>query len=271
MVRGRQYSEKGLDNFMSKVLVFDTETTNAGEKPFVYNIGWCVLDTDEGIIVEKKDYVVDQTYNNIMLFSTAYYADKRDLYTRKMRGRKTLLRKFGIILNDLRKTIEYYDIAQAYAYNSDFDKRVFKFNCEFFNKPNPFDDVEIFDIWAYASQYISNSEKYKAFCENHEYFTESGNYSGNAETVYRYISGNLDFEEEHTALSDSIIECEILQACINNGAEYGTKYRLDKIIPRLVPQTLTIKSDNETFTFDYLTKKVYKKKNLIILKKPLDK
>ena len=59
-----------------KICVFDTETTNL-EKPFCYNVGFLIYDTDEQKILEKKEFVIEQVWHNIPLFSTAYYADKR--------------------------------------------------------------------------------------------------------------------------------------------------------------------------------------------------
>ena len=36
----------------------------------------------------------------------------------------------------------------------------------------------------------------------------------NAETVYKYLTKNADFEEEHTGLADVHIELEILCKCL---------------------------------------------------------
>jgi hypothetical protein len=43
------------------------------------------------------------------------------------------------------------------------------------------------------------------------WITEAGNVRTNAEKVYAYLSGDLDFIESHTALHDAQIETEILQ------------------------------------------------------------
>ena len=41
------------------ILVFDTETANL-EKPFCYNVGYVIYNTDEQKIVLARDYVVEQ-------------------------------------------------------------------------------------------------------------------------------------------------------------------------------------------------------------------
>ena len=48
----------------------------------------------------------------------------------------------------------------------------------------------------------------------HGYITDSGNLRMSAEICYRYISGNNDFVEQHTAFADASIEAEILFAIL---------------------------------------------------------
>ena len=40
--------------------------------------------------------------------------------------------------------------------------------------------------------------------------TEKGNIQTKAEVVYRYLTGNVEFVEEHTGLADVMVEKEIL-------------------------------------------------------------
>ena len=48
-------------------------------------------------------------------------------------------------------------------------------------------------------------------------YTNKGNIMTNAEVVYQYITDQEDFKEDHTALSDAIIESEILARIFANG------------------------------------------------------
>ena len=41
---------------MQKLIVFDTETTNTMDDPFVYDIGWAVIDLD-GNVYETASFV----------------------------------------------------------------------------------------------------------------------------------------------------------------------------------------------------------------------
>lgn len=247
------------------IVVFDTETTSVN-KPFCYNIGYNIVEVETGKSLLKRDYVVEQVWHNTMLFATAYYAEKRPKYVKAMRPRKTLMKKYGYICHKMIKDFIDYEVVGAYAYNSPFDDGVFTFNSDWYKCVNPFDNMPIFDIRGYAHQFIVN-EDFKKFCEDNGYFTESGNYSTTAETVYRYITGNTDFIEDHTALSDSEIETDILLHCIRNGAEVNTAYEVKRSIERKIEKTLTLKDrEGESHEFPYKTIRINKEKTKITLK-----
>ena len=212
-------------------MIFDTETTDL-KKCFCYDVGYVIIDNDSGETVVAKHFVVEQIWHNDPLFSTAYYAEKRKGYVTLMRTRKATLKKWGYIMQEMIRDIKVFGITDAYAYNSDFDEKVFEFNCDWFKTNNPFDTVAIHDIWAYASNFISNFDDYKEFCEANKFFNESGNYSGNAENVYRFISGYTDFVEQHMGLYDAQIEAEILKECINRGADFEKDYPLIRVLSR---------------------------------------
>ena len=76
------------------IAIFDTETTSL-DKPFCYNIGYLIVDTENHDTLIKRDYVVEQVWHNPMLFTTAYYADKRDIYIKRMRAKTVKMEKYG--------------------------------------------------------------------------------------------------------------------------------------------------------------------------------
>ena len=248
------------------IVVFDTETTSL-EKPFCYNVGYIIADLD-GNIFCKKDFVVEQVWHNPMLFTTAYYSDKKELYISRMKGKKATMEKFGYIMQEMIRDFKAYNVELAFAYNSPFDKGVFEFNCEWFKCNNPFDNIEIRDIMNFVHTFIAFRKEYQAFCETNELFTESGNYSTSAETLFRYITQNLDFEEEHTALADSLIEFEILRTCvIEYGADITAVYKRYSSIPRKIPKELkVVDTDGIEHTFRYGKRRNYQDGNKIILK-----
>lgn len=247
------------------IVVFDTETTNL-EKPFCYNIGYVIFNLDTFTPEIKRDYVVEQVWHNTMCFASAYYAEKRPIYVDRMRRHEVLMDKFGYICQQMIRDFKAYNVEMAFAFNSDFDERVFNHNCDWFKCNNPFDNIPIKDIRAFAHKYIVD-ECYKEFCEENEYFTESGNYSTTAETMFRYIDNNLDFEEEHTALADSEIELEVLLKCMDEGADLSEELTAKRSIEREQVKTFTVKLNGEVVLEEDVKKITYRKSsNTVLLK-----
>ena len=247
------------------IVVFDTETVSL-EKPFCYNIGYTIKDTETRAELVKRDYVVEQVWHNPMLFITAYYADKREGYVSAMRSRKTLMDKYGYICRTMIRDFIAYDVKGAYAYNSPFDDKVFTFNSDWYKCNNPFDNLTIFDIRGYVHAFLLDNEFFD-FCDKNGYYTDTGNYSTTAETVYRYITGNTGFIEDHTALSDSEIEAEILFKCLERGAELNKNYPVLRSVKREIEKTLTLyDTDGVQHKFDYHSIRINKEKTEIKLK-----
>ena len=246
------------------IRVFDTETTSL-DKPFCYNIGYVLIDTDTWKPVLERDYVVEQVWHNLPLFQSAYYADKRPIYVQRMRAHQTTMDKFGYICQQMIRENKQYNIQHAYAYNSPFDVKVFDFNCDWYKCSNPFDTVQVHDIRGYVHQFLID-KAYKEYCEEHELFTDSGNYSTTAEAVYRYLF-NDDFSEEHTALADSKIEAEVLRETIDRGADITIDEAVYRSIERKVEKTLHIRTVEQTdYYFDYEKIRINKAKTEITLR-----
>ena len=102
------------------------------------------------------------------------------------------------------------------------------------------------DIRGLVHNKIAFGKAYQDFCERLKLFTESGNYSTTAESVYRYVSGNTEFIEEHTALADSEIELEILKFCLEQGAKLDGQYKTYSSIKRNVEQVLKVEQRDKS-------------------------
>lgn len=249
------------------IAVFDTETTGL-EKCFCYNVGVIIANTESGKILARQEWIVEQVWHNTPLFETAYYAIKKPIYVKRMRARQAKMDKWGYIMRDMRRLFQEYEVYSAYAYNSPFDEKVFNFNCDWFKTQNPFDEIPIFDIRGYVHEGLCWSHNFQDFCEANQRFTETGNYSTTAETVYQYISNKGDFEEEHTALADSIIEWDILKECVQNWhCDWGQNYKVCRSIPRKIKKKLiVIDRDNTEWRFSYDKITINKDKTKIVLK-----
>ena len=231
----------------------EDKKTIAIAKPLVYDIGWTIANRTHGII-EKKNYLVAETFSVPAIFNTAYYKDKRPLYLEMLqRGEISVLSWDEIMLELL---ADLQDAAYICAYNAMFDfKKAIIFTEAYIRhlySPNYYEweelqrkscmriladrvqhnerdfDPEHFifrgekypmiDIWGVACKYLLNSNKYKKMCLEKGKISHSGLYfSTNAEVAMQYLSKRFDFIEDHTALSDAEIETEILFYCLKKG------------------------------------------------------
>ena len=251
---------------MPSILILDTETTSI-EKPFCYNIGWTIVDLDTRSIYVKKDFVVEQIWHNLALFSTAYYAEKRQLYVASMRSRKTVMDKWGYIMRELASDIRKNEVQAVFAYNSPFDDKVITFNCDWFKTNNPLDNVPVMDIRGMVSEFITTTDDYKQFCEEQKLFTDAGHYATTAEAVYRYITADPEFIEAHTALADAEIETDILLTCVDLGADPLMEYKVKSTIYRYELKPITIKMDGEVIFNGQYRKKINRKDTMFLYSK----
>lgn len=247
------------------ICIFDTETTSL-DRPFCYNIGYIIVNGDNWETLCSRSFVVEQIWHNLPLFSSAYYADKRPLYISAMRARSCIMDKFGYICQQMIRDFKAFEVVKAFAFNSAFDEKVFNFNCDWYKCNNPFDNIPVSDIRGFVHHFLID-DSYKQFCEEHKYFSETGNYSTNAETVYRFISNNTDFIEAHTALHDAEIEAEILLHCVDSGANLMEDYKAFRTIERPIEKTLHVRTAEQIdYYFEYSKIRINKDKTEIVLR-----
>ena len=199
------------------ILVLDTETVNL-EKQFVYDLGYTIADAD-GNAVLKKSYIISQVFNNKELFATGYYSSKLPLYKERLASGYSKKVCWGNAMRYLANDIKKYGVTEIYAYNSRFDAKAFAFMCSWYNVVNPLGQTEVLDIMDFIKP-ITQTEDYKNFCKSNGYMTKHKypRPQQKAETLYRYLTQNVDFEEEHTGLEDSIIELAILMTALGLSA-----------------------------------------------------
>lgn len=247
-----------------KICVFDTETTSL-EKPYCYNVGYLILDTESRACLVKREFVIEQIWHNLPLFNTAYYANKRSIYVGALRARTIRMEKFGYVTQQMLRNFRNYEVERAFAYNSAFDEKVFNFNCDWFKVINPFETVPISDIRGFVHHFMID-DTFRAWCEENNAFTESGHYSTTAEALTRYIRSDASFTEDHTALSDSEIEAEILFTCLDRGADLNGDYKAKRSIERKVTREFTIDLPGEKIIVEGTRATYYKTKNKFVVR-----
>lgn len=213
-----------------KFMVLDVETANSTDDALVYDIGFAICDRD-GKIFDCASFIVTDIYDNEKdLMNTCYYAKKLPRYEN---GLKTgMFTK--VSLYSARKIIkEYlnkYKITAVCAYNASFDTRALNTTERWITKSKyrwflPY-GTKIYCIWNMACQVICTQKGYAKYCYENNKISKSGNFMTSAETVYGYITKDVDFEESHTGFQDVCIEVAIMAHC------FKQKKRMKKNINR---------------------------------------
>lgn len=237
--------------------------TIAIAKPLIYDLGWQIVDK-KGRVYARKNFLITEIFSVPEIFNTAYYAEKRPLYLEKLNRGEIKLTDWrtataeleadlavvkGVgaynAMFDFKKAIPFTECYISKLYSPDFHKwmKVQEWRCEkilsgeqkdkttgFNREIFRFRDAEykLFDLWGLACSHIMNCDEYRATCILNGWQTESGKYfKTSAETAFRFITGNMGFDEAHTAIDDSIIETEIFAIVVKrckNKVEMGITY-----------------------------------------------
>lgn len=212
---------------MNKVIVLDTETTNDLDCPIVYDIGWAVIDTDTEKILATRSFVVEEVFTDTELMASAFFIDKIPQYWADIAAGKRTMKPLRYIRAALANMCAEYGVKQIYAHNAIFDWKSCTLSQRYLTSSKyryffPY-GVDICDTLRMARQILGKDEKYTTFCYENDYLTKNLRIRYTAEIIYRFLSGNLEFEEEHTGLEDVMIEKEILLHCLRENPEFDAR------------------------------------------------
>lgn len=190
------------------IIVLDVEgMSNA--KP--YNIGYIIGDR-KGNIIQQRSYALPNNFwenlQNCLPAREMTHKNLQEILADFGAGDE---RKYNYISNcdfieQFNKDIEEYKISQVWAYNCIFDNGAIRRLYDLI----PLPEVEWCDIMSAVSASFLYNKKYVKWCLKNGFVTDKGNIKYSAEVVYAYLTNNVTFCEEHTALADVWIEYEIL-------------------------------------------------------------
>lgn len=247
-----------------KILLIDTETISI-EKRYIYDFGYIIAELKDGVYqpIIKAQNIIEQIYDNLALFTTAYYESKRKEYTNLMKGRTAKKVKYGFAMQTVKHLIKEHNIEYAIAYNSGFDKVALEFTTNFFKTQNVFENIQWLDLLAISNNLIHLHESYIEVAKERKWFNESGYLQTNAEKTYAFLSGNYDYAEPHTSLQDCEIELAILNECVQRGLDIKTTYKSRYILSG-AKQYLQIEHNGKNYSFGY-NKRINRKNGVISL------
>lgn len=214
-----------MDKRISYKLVIDTETCPINKdiesvvpsNMWVYDCGWAVVDK-RGCIYKMRSFVnADIFLAEKELMQSAYYAKKIPQYWEDIKRGRRILTSWYNIRKTLLEDIKEYNIKEVFAHNMRFDVGTLNTTERWLTKSKyryffPY-EVEICDTLKMARDVIGKMSTYRTFCKENNYLTSQGQLRFTAEILYRFISKDNTFIEQHTGLEDVLIEKEILRYC----------------------------------------------------------
>lgn len=221
-----------------RIVIYDTETIGIVTQDLL-NVGYKIIDLNltDGTYKTlcEKDYLVSDLYRNEKwaindkFVGLQKYAIYKYLVDGKLIKKHTIQKIFDLMSKDLTK----YAVELGFAYNSNFDIDKFRKTADKLQIANPLDLLRnTHDIWTYSRQYICDQADYIEWAQENGIITESGKYySTSVESVVKFLTKDLDFAEQHTALSDTQWETKILIECFNRGCDITRVGKYKKFIP----------------------------------------
>ena len=195
--------------------------TSSGQ---AYDLGGGVLDTDAGELLTKFSFVNEDVFFGMpQSMENAYFADKIPQYLEDMRmGKRTILNTWKIWQN-INQICQAYKIDAIAGHNIWFDVKVLNATIRYQTKSKkryflPY-GVPIIDTMKMARTVIANTNEYIDFCVTNNYMTNHAipRPRVTAEIVWRFLSGDNNFQESHTGLEDVEIEAKIYMECLKRG------------------------------------------------------
>ena len=199
-------------------LTIDTETANSLDDPMMYDLGGAIHDR-RGNVVETFSFIIYDVFcADRGLFDTAYYANKRGLYEQQIADGSRKIVTIYTARRHVADLCKKYDVKAIIAHNARFDYRAVNGTLRYLTKSRnryflPY-GIPMWDTLKMAQDTICKQKSYIRWCKDNGYCQKNGKPRATAEILYRYISGEEDFIEQHTGLEDVLIEKEIFAHCI---------------------------------------------------------
>lgn len=206
------------------VAVLDTETcpiVPMGDevdprKMRVYDLGYIIGGKRSGEVLCERSFVIaDWFFNARDFMNSAYYANKLPQYRAGYAtGGEWSIVSMREAWETFRADCKRYGVAEVWAYNCRFDYTALNESIKdasggFARYFAPY-GVKWRDVWTLA-QLITGTAGFCEWAHVHGYESAAGIPKTNVEIVTRFLFGDNEFTERHTALDDARHEWDILQ------------------------------------------------------------
>ena len=193
---------------MQKILVLDTETADLTGS--VYDVGFVIADR-KGKIYQTYNALVEEIFTDAKTMMGAFYAGKLFTHYSKMLADAEIgFASWADIVEAIQTAIDSHNVATIAAYNLGFDRRVMRATHKQLGYTGSICPAGLnqLDLWQFACETRLSQTTYKNLAHQRGWVSAAGNIRTGAEYAYRFCSGDHGFIEDHTALSDALIETD---------------------------------------------------------------
>lgn len=207
-----------IDKRKSYYLTIDTETANSLDDPMMYDIGGAIHDK-RGNVEETFSFIIYDVFcADRELFDTAYYAEKRPMYEQQIAAGSRKIVSIYTARRHIHELCKKYSVKAIIAHNARFDYKSTNGTLRYVTKSKmryflPY-GIPVWDTLKMAQDTICKQKTYIRWCAENGYLQKNGKVRATAEILYRYITCDNDFIEDHTGLEDVLIEKEIFAKCM---------------------------------------------------------
>ena len=207
-----------MDKRKNYYLTIDTETANGLDDPMMYDIGGAIHDR-KGNVEETFSFIIYDVFcADRELFNTAYYAEKRPMYEQQIAAGSRKIVSIYTAKRHIAELCKKYNVKAIIAHNARFDYKSTNGTLRYVSKSKnrfflPY-GIPMWDTLKMAQDTICKQKTYQRWCAANGYLQKNGKVRATAEILYRYITGNNEFIEDHTGLEDVLIEKEIFAKCM---------------------------------------------------------
>lgn len=194
-------------------LLCDVETIGV-ESKLTYDISYLICDK-EGNIYRMRNFLVREVFNDMETMQNAYYFKKYHLYIEMLNKHFYEMYDLKTIINKINEDLKEFNIDVFTAYNCQFDVSALNYTIDELKCPVKINYPSVECVWAFASNTIMNTKRYRKWALQNQMLTASGKYfSSTAETCFRYLSEIKDISEYHLGALDIFREeLTILNTC----------------------------------------------------------
>ena len=225
-----------------KYMVFDTEVCNCpkidGQLDVAngqfYDLGLQIVDKDGYVYDEYSIVIGDVFWGMPEAMKEAYFADKRPQDVADILAGKRKVMNTWQIYKLIRQLCAEWNVKACVAHNARFDIKVTNATLRYQTKSKrrwffPY-EMPIWDTMKMANDTICKQKRYIEFCKQNGYMTNHATpqVRKTAEVLWRYITDDVTFEEEHTGLADVTIEAQIFAECIRQHKKMERLAELDE-------------------------------------------